>query len=137
VFAWLEEPIRLIIETCIATGVRISEVLGLKWKHVDIDAATIKIEQRVWHQDVGRPKSEDSRRVLGIGDLAARFRAKAAVDGANPDALRRLRELTHPCLPELTQRSAGAPSGLCGRPLLRWLPRKVRYGVEDLERVCV
>jgi integrase len=49
-------------------------------------AATIKIEQRVWHQDVGRPKSEDSRRVLGIGDLAARFRAKAAADGAKPDA---------------------------------------------------
>jgi integrase len=82
----IEEPNKLIIETCIATGARISEVLGLKWKHVNLDAATIKIEQRVWHQDVGRPKSEDSRRVLGIGDLAARFREKAAKDGAKPEA---------------------------------------------------
>ena len=39
VLARLEEPYLLIIETCIATGARISEVLGLKWKHVNLDAA--------------------------------------------------------------------------------------------------
>ena len=50
------------------------------------NVATIKIEQRVWHQDFGRPKSEDSRGILAIGDLAARFRAKAALEGVNPDA---------------------------------------------------
>jgi integrase len=82
----LEEPNSLIIETCIATGTRISEVLGLQWKHVDLDAGTIKIEQRVWHQDIDRPKSEDSRRTLGIGDLVPRFAAKAADDGALPAA---------------------------------------------------
>jgi len=86
VLARLEEPYKLVIETCIVTGARISEVLGLKWKHVNIDGATIKIEQRVWHQDVGRPKSEDSRRILGIGDLASRFREKATQEGARPDA---------------------------------------------------
>ena len=73
VLARLEEPYRLIIETCIATGARISEVLGLKWKHVNLAAGTIKIEQRVWHQEIGRPKSEDSQRILGIGDLVERF----------------------------------------------------------------
>ena len=82
----LAEPYRLIVETCIATGARISEVLGLKWKHVDLAAGTIRIEQRVWHQDVGMPKSEGSRRVLGIGDLVARFRAKAVAEGARPES---------------------------------------------------
>ena len=86
VLALLDEPHKLIIETCIATGARISEVLGLQWKHVNLDAATIKIEQRVWHQDIGRPKSEDSKRILGIGDLVERLRAKAADDGATPQA---------------------------------------------------
>ena len=86
VLARLEEPNLLVIETCIATGARISEVLGLKWMHVNLETATIKIEQRVWHQDVGRPKSDDSRRVLGIGDLAQRFRERAANGGANPNA---------------------------------------------------
>jgi len=86
VLARLEEPYRLIIETCIATGARISEVLGLKWKHVNFKDGTIKIEQRVWHQDVGAPKSEGSRRILGIGDLIERYRKKAAKDAARPDA---------------------------------------------------
>ncbi len=84
VLARLEEPYCLIIETCIATGARISEVLGLKWKYVNFKDGTIKIEQRVWHQDVGPPKSEGSRRILGIGDLVERYRAAAAEDGADP-----------------------------------------------------
>ena len=53
---------------------------------MNLDAATIKIEQRVWHQDIGLPKSEDSRRVLGIGDLSARYREKAKKDIAKPDS---------------------------------------------------
>jgi integrase len=86
VLARLEEPNRLIIETCIATGARISEVLGMTWRYVDLDASTIKVEQRVWHQDVGRPKSDGSKRVLGIGDLVQRYAQKAAEEDATPDS---------------------------------------------------
>jgi integrase len=82
----LEYTNRLIIEICIATGARISEVLGLTWMNVNLEAGTIKVKQRVWHQEVGRPKSEDSKRILGIGDLIHRVRAKAADDGATPEA---------------------------------------------------
>jgi integrase len=81
----LEEPNKLIVETCIATGARISEVLGLKWKHIDFKVGAIKIEQRVWQQDVGRPKSEDSRRILGMGELVDRYREKASADVADPN----------------------------------------------------
>jgi integrase len=86
VLGQLDEGNKLIIETCIATGARISEVLGLKWKHVKMDEATIKIEQRVWHQDIGRPKSEDSKRLLGIGDLVPRYRTKVVADHATPES---------------------------------------------------
>jgi len=86
VLARLDFTIRLIIEICIATSARISEVLGLIWMRVNLDAGTIKIEQRVWHQEVGRPKSEDSKRTLGVGDLVDRLRVKATEDGAAPDA---------------------------------------------------
>jgi integrase len=82
----LDFTIRLIIEICIATGARISEVLGLIWMNVNLDAGTIKIEQRVWHQEVGRPKSEDSKRNLGVGDLVDRLRVKATEDEAAPDS---------------------------------------------------
>lgn len=86
VLARLDDPNKLVIETCIATGARVSEVLGLQWKHVNLEAGTIKIEQRVWHQDVGRPKSDCSRRVLGVGDLVERFRARAVADDARPES---------------------------------------------------
>jgi integrase len=86
VLARLEEPYQLIIETCIATGARISEVLGLTWKNVDLAAGTIKIEQRVWHQDVGQPKTEGSRRVLGIGEIVDRYRTKQVEDGVDTEA---------------------------------------------------
>jgi integrase len=85
VLARLEQPYRLVVETCIATGARISEVLGLTWKHVDFTSGTIRIEQRVWHQDVGRPKTESSRRTLGLGDLVTQYRERAALVGARPD----------------------------------------------------
>jgi integrase len=84
VLARLEEPYKLIVEICIATSARISEVLGLTWKHVDLAACTIRIDQRVWHQEVDRPKSESSRRLLGFGDLKERFAALAA-SGCKPD----------------------------------------------------
>lgn len=85
VIARLDEPYKLIVEICIATGARISEVLGLQWKHVNLTAATVKIEQRVWHQEVGRPKSEGSRRTLGIGDLFGRLTELAGTGATKAD----------------------------------------------------
>jgi integrase len=61
-------------------------VLGLTWKCVNIEAGAIQIEQRVWHQEVGRPKSDGSKRILGIGDLVERYGDKAAEEDATPDS---------------------------------------------------
>lgn len=86
VLARLGQPYRLIVQTCIATGARISEVLGLEWKHVDLEAGAIRIEQRVWQQQIARPKSEHSRRVLGLGDLVQQFAGQAALEPAQPES---------------------------------------------------
>ena len=85
VLARLEDPYRLVIETCIATGARISEVLGLQWRHIDLDAGTIRIEQRVWRSDIGAPKTENSRRTLALGHLIERFIERAKAAETNPD----------------------------------------------------
>ncbi len=52
---------------------------------VNIEAATIKIEQRVWHQEISRPKSEGSKRTLGIGNLWDRYRTLATDTKPSPD----------------------------------------------------
>jgi integrase len=86
VLARLSDPNLLIIETAIATGARISEILGLKWHHVDLRLGIIRIEQRNWRGDIDDPKSKTSKRLLTLGYLVDRYRAKAAADKAQPES---------------------------------------------------
>ncbi|MGA2185793.1 MAG: site-specific integrase [Bryobacteraceae bacterium] len=85
VLARLCGPNLLIIETAIATGARISEILGLKWRHVDLRGGIVQIVQRNWRGDIADPKSKTSKRPLTLGYLIERYRAKSAADGALPD----------------------------------------------------
>jgi len=73
VLARMEDPNRLVTETCVATSTRISEVTGLMIKHFDSAAKTIRIEQRNFHGDIDEPKTEGSKRVLALGNLAERY----------------------------------------------------------------
>ena len=70
----LADPYLLISETCISAGARISEVLGLQIRHLHLDEGIISIEQRNWHQNIDKPKTEKSRRKLAIAGLVTRYR---------------------------------------------------------------
>jgi integrase len=86
VLARLSEPNLLVVETAIATGARISEILGLAWQHVDLERGVINIVQRNWRGDIDDPKSRTSRRPLTLGYLVDRYRTKAAADGAKSES---------------------------------------------------
>jgi integrase len=77
VLARLSDPNLLVLETAIATGARISEILGLKWSHVDLQSGVIRIVQRNWRGDIDDPKSKTSKRPLTLGYLVDRYRLKA------------------------------------------------------------
>jgi len=86
VFARLEDPQLLICETCLDTGTRISEAVGLQLKHFDPKKGTIRIEQRHCRGDVDEPKTKNSRRMLALGTLVDRYQAWIAakkITGAN------------------------------------------------------
>jgi integrase len=85
VLARLRDPNLLIIETAIGTGARISEILGLQWRHVDLVRGIIHILQRNWRGDIDDPKSKTSKRLLTLGYLVERYRVKAIADGAAPE----------------------------------------------------
>jgi integrase len=72
--ALIEDPHRLVCEICLATGARISEVTGLQLKHVNLEKAFIRIEQRHWRGDIDAPKTERSKRALTLGSLAERLK---------------------------------------------------------------
>lgn len=74
VLALIEDPNRLICETCLDTGTRISEATGLMIKHVDLDKGIIHIEQRNFHGDIDEPKTAKSRRDLALGALTERYK---------------------------------------------------------------
>ena len=86
VLARLKDPNLLIVETAIATGARISEMLGLKWRHIDLQTGILRIVQRNWRGDIDDPKSKTSKRPLTLGYLVDRYRVKAAAENAQPDA---------------------------------------------------
>jgi len=73
VFARLEDPQLLICETCLDTGTRISEAVGLQLKHFDPKKGTIRIEQRHCRGDVDEPKTKNSKRTLALGALVDRY----------------------------------------------------------------
>ena len=73
VFAPLEDPQLLICETCLDTGTRISEAVGLQLKHFDPKKGTIRIEQRHCRGDVDEPKTKNSKRTLALGALVDRY----------------------------------------------------------------
>jgi len=85
VLARLTDPNLLIIETALATGARISEILGLTWQHLDLNDGVIRIVQRNWRGDIDDPKSKTSKRPLTLGNLADRYREKATAEKAQAD----------------------------------------------------
>ena len=75
VLAGLADPQLLICETCLCTGARISEVLGLTLKHLDLQKGILHIQQRHCRGDIDVPKTKNSRRVLTLGALVANYKA--------------------------------------------------------------
>jgi integrase len=75
VFARLEDPQLLICETCLDTGARISEAVGLQLRHFDPKKGTIRIEQRHCRGDIDEPKTKNSKRLLALGALVGRYEA--------------------------------------------------------------
>jgi integrase len=49
------------------TGLRVGELLALRWRGVNLTAGTIRISESVFHGQVQLPKSERSIRTIPIG----------------------------------------------------------------------
>jgi len=64
--AELENPARALVFLTAATGLRVSEALGLKWSDVDFTAGEILLSRAVVHQHVGDMKTEASQKPVPI-----------------------------------------------------------------------
>ncbi|WP_263368879.1 tyrosine-type recombinase/integrase [Edaphobacter bradus] len=59
----------------IHTGLRVGEILGLRWQDVDFLKGTIRIQQAAYRGSIGSPKTKGSKRTLPLSpSLAATLR---------------------------------------------------------------
>jgi integrase len=76
--------VRLMIVVAVTTGMRISEILALKWKCVDLDGASVRVEKRYYRGDTDEPKTDGSKRQLPLGALVEPLRQHRPTD-FNPE----------------------------------------------------
>ncbi len=69
------DDFRVICMVALFCGLRISEVLGLTWRHVDFSRGMLLIRQRYYRGDVDVPKCDKARRDIPFGHLVEWLRA--------------------------------------------------------------
>jgi integrase len=62
--AALSEPVRTMVLVGVLTGLRIGEILALRWRNVDFRSGEIRVEQACYRGLIGTPKTKGSRRTL-------------------------------------------------------------------------
>jgi integrase len=77
----LSEPCRTIVLLLALTGLRIGELLALRWKHLDFSAAASRVRETVYEGRFGSPKTRSSRRDVpmsqSVRELLLRTRGNA------------------------------------------------------------
>lgn len=73
--AELPADVRLLATFTLCTGLRISEALGLQWRHLDLDRGVVCVRQRFYRGDLDTPKSESSSRDIPLGNLTSQLQA--------------------------------------------------------------
>ncbi len=62
----LSLPCRTVVQVAVLTGMRIGEILALRWKRVDFLRKTLEVAETFSDGDFGTPKTNSSNRVLPI-----------------------------------------------------------------------
>lgn len=66
----LPEPSRSLVLLLMLTGLRIGELLALRWRNVDLASGLARVEETVYEGHFDEPKSRHSMRLIPLGPLA-------------------------------------------------------------------
>ena len=67
----LTEPCASVVAVAVLTGMRIGEILALRWKRIDLLGATLEVAENYSSGEFGSPKTKSSRRVIPISSALA------------------------------------------------------------------
>ena len=67
------EPYRMMIGLIAATGLRIGELLALRWRSVDLNIGTLTVRESVFEGEMQLPKTLKARRTIPLGPHAVKL----------------------------------------------------------------
>jgi integrase len=83
----LEDPCRTVVLVAVSTGLRIGEILALRWKRIDLLQSTIEVAETYSSGEFGPPKTRSSRRTIPISrSLVEVFKRRCPLNW-EPEAL--------------------------------------------------
>ena len=83
----LPEPSRSLAQLLVFTGLRIGELLALRWRDVDLERCGLRVTQSVYEGHFDEPKSKRSKRSVPLGAKSIEILTARKPAGVNPDAL--------------------------------------------------
>ena len=83
----LKEPARSIAMLLVLTGLRIGEILALRWKCVDLTGSALQVEETVYDGHFDTPKSQESARLIPLAAVARAVLARLQPRSGQPDDL--------------------------------------------------
>jgi integrase len=73
----LPEPSRSLAQLLVLTGMRIGELLALRWRNVDLKQNVIRVTRTAYEGHFDEPKSQRSRRSIPLGVKSIEILSKA------------------------------------------------------------
>ena len=68
--ARLSEPVSVLVTVAALTGLRVGELLALRWQVIDVRAGTLKVQESVSGGQFQTPKTEKGIRTIPLGPFA-------------------------------------------------------------------
>jgi integrase len=85
--ATLNEPARSITLLLVLTGLRVGELLALRWGNIDLNAQLLRVCETVYDGHFDQPKTKRSTRTIPIGTETAEILATIRPADVDPKAL--------------------------------------------------
>jgi integrase len=83
----LPEPSRSLVWLLVLTGLRIGELLALRWQDVDLLGGALRVRRTVYEGHFDEPKTRHSNRTVPLGQKGIAILSNRKPKAANPDAL--------------------------------------------------
>lgn len=85
--AALDEPARSLALLLALTGLRVGELLALRWGNVDVKAQVLRVSETVYEGHFDKPKTKRSARIVPFGTQTAEIFVALRPHGVDPNAL--------------------------------------------------